>query len=206
MRSIKMLGLALVAVLAFSAIAASAASAYTEFKASEAGTLGGKATNTQKFKTGTGATVECTAASPSGTVKAGELSVTSIEISVSYSGCTVFKLPGTATVSLADYTFFVTPLVSVLKTITIEAGALGVECTVVVASGQSLGSASKELEFNNKGKKVELVSKVTKITSKITKSNSKSLCGEVNEESKVGTYEGTDEVELNGGTGTIEVK
>lgn len=206
MRSIKMIGLAVFAVLAFSAVAASAAAA-EEFEASEAGTLSGKALNTQKFKTGAPAEVECTTATPAGTVESGKLKVPSILISVDYLGCSVKGLGGSVTISLVDYTFFApnpNPLVSILHLITIEAGALGVECTITVISGQSLGSGSGQLTYVQKGKNLELESKVSGIESEITKSNSSLLCGTVGEKSTTGTYTGNDEVELNGGSGTIK--
>lgn len=176
-----------------------------EFEFSEAGTISGKALNTQKFKTGSPAEVECTGVSPSGSVEAGKLGGKSLALTTTYSGCDVNSLGGSTTVSSADYTLFGAPLLSVLKEISIEAGALGVECTILVISGQSLGSKSGEITYVQKGKNLELEFKVTKIESEITKSNSSLFCGTVGEKSTKGTYEGNDELELNGGSGTIKV-
>src|ERR1700733_5494715 len=176
MRTIKIIGLAVVAVLALSAVTASGAFA-EEFIASKEGNLKGKALNTQKFKTGSGATVECTKAEPTGKVT--KLKATEQEISVKYSSCSVLTF-GEASVSLADYTFFVPGLVSILNAsgspIIILAKGLGVECEVEVKGGQMLGSAT-EIKYVNKSGKIELQSKVTKIESKILKSTSTSLCG-----------------------------
>jgi hypothetical protein len=60
-----------------------------------------------------------------------------------------------------------------------------------------------ELEYENKGGKLLVKSKVTKIASEIVKSNSKSLCGEVKEKPE-GTSHGNVEIELEGGT--LEIK
>ena len=201
MRSIRMVGLAIVAVLAFSAIAATGANAETKFVASKTGKLAGKALNTQKFKTGSGATVECTKAAPAGEVTA--LEATEQAVSVTYSSCSVLSI-GSATVSLADYTFFIPLLVSVLKSITITAEALGVKCELLVLPGQSLGATTGELELVNKSGKIEDKNKVTKIITTIKKSNSTSLCGTEGAEVENGEYTGNDEIELEGGT--IETK
>jgi hypothetical protein len=206
MKTIKMMGLAVVAVLALSAVAASAASA-EEFEASETGTLSGKAVNTQVFKTGSAATVECTKLDVLGTVAAGELKGSKKEISVDYLNCVVKGIGGSATVTLSDYTFFVTPnKVSVLKAIKISASAAGVECEVEVESGQTLGTGAGEIVYKNKGKNLEVEAKVTGIKSEITKSNSGLFCGTVGTKNTTGTYTGTSEIELNSGVGTIDVK
>jgi hypothetical protein len=200
MRSIKMFGLAIVAVVAFSAVAVAGASA-EEFIASKTGKLNGKATNTQEFQTGTGAKVKCTTATPSGEVT--ETKATKQAVSVTYGGCSVEGI-GTASVSLAMYTFFIPLEVSVLEPITITASVLGVKCKIEVTD-QSLvtGHSMSELEYENKSGKLLVKSKVTKIASEIKESNSTSLCGTAGEK-KEGTYSGNVETELEGGT--IEVK
>jgi hypothetical protein len=203
MRSIKIVGLAIVAVLAFSAVAVASASA-EEFIASKEGNLKGHAEGTQKFKTGSGATVECTSATPSGKVT--KLKGVEQAASVTYGSCSVLSI-GTATVSLAMYTFFIPLEVSVLEVpITIKASGFGLKCTVVVESGQKLvtGHSMTELEYENKSGSLLVKSKVTKIKSKITESNSTSLCGKEGETVETGVYEGNVLTELEGGT--IEVK
>lgn len=189
-----------VTAMALVAVVVSTAGA-EEFSTSGTGKLVGKALNTQKLKTGSLATVECTSASPAGEVTSEKYNEQ--PLSISYGGCTVSGL-GSATVSLADYTFFLPHLVSILKSITITAKALGIECEISVAAGQSLGSSAGEIEYTNKEKggqgTLEAKNKITKIASEVVKSNSNSLCGAVGEKSTTGTYTGNDEVELEGGT------
>jgi hypothetical protein len=200
MRKMTTVGLAIVAALAFSVITASGAMA-EELVASKTGKLKGKALNTQKFKTGGLATVECTSASPTGEVTEDK----SVEqaISVAYGGCSVSGL-GSASISLADYIFYIPKLVSIAnessKPMIIKATGLGIECEIEIEGGQSLGGSSGEIEYINKSSKIEVKNKIAKILSKVLKSNSTSLCGTVGSESSSGTYEGNDEVELEGGT------
>jgi hypothetical protein len=197
-------GIAVVAALLLSVILASPAFAEEEqFVASATGKLKGEAMGTQKFKTGGGATVECKTATPSGEVTEEETAEQAI--SVTYGSCSILAI-GTASVSLAMYTFF-TPLeVSILEVpITIKASGLGLKCTIVVNEGQKLvtGHSMSELEYENKSGKLLLKAKITKIVSDVTESNSESLCGKVGEQ-KEGVYEGGVLIELEGGT--IEVK
>jgi hypothetical protein len=200
MQTIRQTAMALAAAMALVALATSTAAA-EEFSTSGTGKLVGKALNTQKLKTGGLATVECTSASPTGEVTSEKY--TEQKLSISYGSCTVSGL-GSATVSLADYTFFLPKLVSILKPITITAKALGVECEISVPAGQSLGNAAGEIEYANKEKggkgTLEAKIKITKIASEVIKSNNSSLCGTVGEKSTTGTYTGNDEVELEGGT------
>ncbi|MFZ2050547.1 MAG: hypothetical protein WAU69_06395 [Solirubrobacteraceae bacterium] len=197
MRSIKMVGVAIVAVLALGAMTAGSASAFTKFVASKTGgQLNGKAINTQKFKTGGGATVDCTVAEPSGEVT--KLEGTEQESSVKYSSCTVSGL-GSAEVTLADYTFFITPLVSVLNLIHIKATALGVECELSVLAGQSFTGIEYENDKSN-AEEIVVKSKVTGIVTDILKSNSSSLCGTAGTEVTNGTYEGEVLVGLSNGS------
>jgi hypothetical protein len=199
MRKMTMAGLAIVVALTFSVITASGAAA-EEFLASKTGKLKGKALNTQKFKAGGLATVECTSASPTGEVTEDK----SVEqsISMAYSGCSVAA--GSASVGEADYIFYIPKSVSTAdessKPMIIKAEALGIECEVEIQSGQSLGGSSGEIEYVNKSGHIEVKNKITKISSRVLKSNSESLCGKVGSESSSGTYEGNDEVELEGGT------
>jgi hypothetical protein len=204
MRGIKIAGLMMVVVLALAASTTPAADA-AEFIASKEGKITGKALNTQEFKTGGDPTVKCTGATPSGEVAAGKLKETEIKISVILINCSVAF--GTATVTLADYTLFAVPGVSILNAtgslIMIHAEALGVKCTISVTNGQTLGKAAGEIEYVNKAGKVEEKNKVKGIASEITESNSSSLCGTVGEK-LTGEHTGNIEVELEGGT--IEVK
>ncbi|MGA8354711.1 MAG: hypothetical protein WB698_11135 [Solirubrobacteraceae bacterium] len=197
MRRIKMVGLAIVAVLAFAAVAAAGASA-EEFIASKTGSLKGKALNTQKFNTGGFATVACKKLSVTGTVTV--LKATEQAASIQYEECEVEGLGGSATISLADYTFFTgPPSVMTLNLIDITVSS-PVKCKITVASGQSLSG----LKYNNKTGKVEVEAKVTGIASEIVESGSSLFCGTVGEKNTKGTYTGNSEVELEGGT--IEVK
>jgi hypothetical protein len=201
MRTIKMIGLAIVAVVALSAVSVASASA-EEFIASKTGKIKGKQTTNQEFKTGGGSTVVCKKAEPSGEVT--KLKGTEQESTVAYSECTVSGL-GSASVTPATYTFFIPLLVSVLtNNITIKATALGVKCTIVVKPQMLVATGNMtELNYENKSGKLLFVSKVTKIASEITESNNESLCGKVGE-LKEGTYTGSVEAEVEGGT--IEVK
>lgn len=196
MQSIKMFGLAIVAVLALGAVTATAASA-EEFIASKTGKLKGHALTTQKFKTGGGATVNCTEASSSGEVK--ELKSLTQEITVIYSKCTI---AGTivAEVSLADYLFMVSPtFVKVLNIITINVPSVGCHITVEPTGNEDLTAVTYK---NNSGKIIEETA-VTKITSTSSAKTvaEEEVCGKSSIE---GTYTGNNEIELEGGT--IEVK
>jgi hypothetical protein len=204
MRTVRILSTVAAIVSALSVAVTPPASA-AEWIYSKAGKITGKALTTQEFKTGGDPTVKCTGATPSGEVAAGKLKETEIKISVILINCSVAF--GTATVTLADYTLFSTPGVSILNAtgslIMIHAEALGVKCTISVTNGQTLGKAAGEIEYVNKAGKVEEKNKVKGIASEITESNSTSLCGTVGEK-LTGEHTGNIEVELEGGT--IEVK
>ena len=200
MRSIKMTSLAVVAVLAFGAVTASA----QEFVFSKTGKFTGKALNTQKLKTGGGATVECTKVAPAGEIT--KLKTTEQDFTLTPSSCSVLAI-GEAGVTLLDITLFTStfPFVSWLtETPIIHAKGLGIECEIELKAGQSLGGSAGEGEYVNKSGKLEVKQKLTKIASKVLKSSSESLCGKTGAESGTGTYEGNIEIELEGGT--IEVK
>ena len=203
MRSIKMISLAVVTVLALGAVTASGASAQ-EFVFSKTGKFTGKALNTQKLKTGGGATVECTKVAPGGEIT--KLKTTEQDFTLTPSSCSVLAI-GEAGVTLLDITLFTStfPFVSWLtETPIIHAKALGIECEIELKAGQSLGGSASEGEYVNKSGKLEVKQKLTKIASKVLKSNSESLCGKTGAESGTGTYEGNIEIEIEGGT--IEVK
>ena len=179
-----------------------ASASAAEFIYSKTGKFKGKQTTNQEYKTGGGATVVCKKSEPSGEVT--KLKGTEQESTVAYSECTVSGL-GSASVTPATYTFFIPLLVSVLtNNITIKATALGVKCTIVVKPQMLVATGNMtELNYENKSGKLLFVSKVTKIASEITESNNESLCGKVGE-LKEGTYTGSVEAEVEGGT--IEVK
>jgi hypothetical protein len=198
MRSIKTFSLAVVAVVAFSAVAAAGASA-EEFVASKAGKLSGKAVNTQEFKTGTGATATCTEVKPGGEIVS--LKTTELAPTFAYSGCRISGI-GSASVGLADFTFILPFLGTILDDIAFKASVLGVKCTFQV-DDQTFGGSSGEGRYINKSGKIEIEMKVTKLADEVTESNSKALCGEAGEK-KEGTYTGDVELELEGGT--LEVK
>jgi hypothetical protein len=182
MKSIKVWGIALVAVFAFSAVAVANASA-SQFEASKEGTLTGHALNNQVFTTGGGGEVTCTIAKTSGTVT--ELVATHQKVKVEYEGCKAFGV--TVKVSPAEYDLFANGEVDILNTITINATV----CKVIVngTENQNLTSVGYA---NNAGKIIE-ESTVTGITSKVEGFG----CGSA---SNKGTYTGNNEVELEGGT------
>ena len=95
-RNLKVLGLALVAVLAMSAMVSSAASAAEKFTASAGKGTKISAEDTSNIKfTVTGNTVTCTKAVFTGTAP-GE-SFTEVSVNAEYSGCTAFGLNATVT-------------------------------------------------------------------------------------------------------------
>lgn len=208
MRSIKMFGLAVVAVLAFSVVAVASASA-EEFTASVVGAkLTGKALNTQIFTDKTnGSKVECTEDEPTSSAKASK-SVEE-EVSVQYKSCKVFGL-GAAKISLAEYTFLTSSSVmggpgnSILtKPITIEVTTFP-KCTIVVSSGQAFKAAGEIAYSNKTTSTIEIKANVKGIASEVTLSESSSLCGTVGEKNTTGTYTGNSEVGEVGGS--IQIK
>lgn len=104
-RSIKTLGLSLVAVLALGAMTATGASA-AEFHAEEAGVIvSGSKTNNHVFNTG-GGTVTCSTATFSGTAT----NATDDELTINphYTGCTAFSIANThVKMNGCDYLFTV---------------------------------------------------------------------------------------------------
>ena len=201
MRSIKMVGLAVVAVLAFSAMAAASASA-EKFIASAAGLkFTGKSNGTQIFTDKSGATpIECTEVKPEGTNAAVE--TTEEKVNTNYSSCKASI--ASATISTAFYTFLTNGSsmgvngVSILTTpITITVAAL--KCKIVVAAGQTFAGTGEIAYSNNTASTIEVKSKVTGIASEVTEAGS-SLCGKAGEKNTTGTYTGSGELGLQGGT------
>jgi hypothetical protein len=200
MRIISTIGAVFVAVTALSAVTASAALA-EEFVASKTGKLNGKALSTQKFRTGGGATIECTEAAVEGEVI--KLKGTEQSLSIKSSKSCTWLGIGKAESTLGDYTLFIPKELSLLTvTRDYSVAALGLKCHDLVTAGQTRGKAA-ELEYVNKSGKIEVRNKITNIENEVTESSSESLCGRVGEKS-FGTYEGNYEIELEGGT--IEVK
>jgi hypothetical protein len=199
MRTIKMIGLAIVAVAAFSAFSVASASA-AEFIYSKTGKFKGKQTTNQEYKTGGGATVVCKKSEPSGEVT--KLKTTEQELTISSSECTVSGL-GTASVTSGERSYFSGAILSLLFPVMIKATALGVKCAIDIPSGQTF-SETGEVGYENKSGKLLVNNKVKGMVSEITESNSTGLCGKVGEKNTAGTYTGSMEVEVEGGT--IEVK
>jgi hypothetical protein len=201
MRIIRTMGAVFVVVTALSAVTTSAALA-EEFIASKTGKLNGKALNTQKFRTGGGATIECTEAAVEGEVT--KLKGTEQAWSIKSSKSCTWLGIGKAESTLGDYTLFVPKELSLLMVNRdYLVAALGLKCHDLVTAGQTRGKGGGELEYVNKSGKLEVRNKITNIENEVTESSSESLCGKVGEK-KLGTYEGSYEVELEGGT--IEVK
>lgn len=188
MRSIKMMGMTIVAVLAFAAVGVASASA-AEFQASAEGlALKGEATSAEQvFKTGSG-TVECATATPSGATEA--LKATEQKVKVEYGSCKAFGA-SSVTVSPAEYDFNANGTVKIENDIVISVKSILGSCTVTVGP-QDVGSVS----YNNVGKGIEEESNVTGIEY----TSSGGVCGSSGTE---GTYAGSAFVEAEGGT--IEV-
>lgn len=188
MRSIKTIGMAVVAVLALAVVGVAQASAH-EFTASAVGlTIKGKALNTQVFKTSAG-TVECTTATPSGKTEA--LKAETQKIAVNYGNCEAFGATEVS-ISTAHYDFNANGTVTIESAITINAKTIfGEECVVTVEGGQTVGTVS----YKPAEGKITEESKVEKIKSTATGG---SFCG--SGESSTGTYSGNNLVEAEGGT------
>lgn len=196
MQKIKAFGMAFVAVLALSAIATSAASA-EEFIASKAGKITGRALNTQKLHTSF--TVECPEAATSGEAKEAELKFAKLHTTVNFGKCTALGSIA-AKSSSVGFTLLFWNVSVLLNAMVVSVPSLG--CQVEVPDEQTLGSHS-EVEIENKAGKLITKTKLTKIAYQVTEAKS-SLCGTVGEKGTNGTFEGNNEVELEGGT--LEVK
>jgi hypothetical protein len=182
MRRIKYVGLALVAVFAMSVVASASAH---EFEASAPGNLTSKVLQTQTFHTAAG-NVECSALHLTGG-SVTQLKTGKQEATVQYTGCKAFGLA--ATISPALYLFDAEGSVKVLKTITITA----VGCTVTVPSAKNT-SLTTIVYKNASGGQITLEPSVKNITS----SGTGSACTYAEE--SLGTYTGTSDVGLVGGT------
>ncbi len=184
MRLIKVLGAAIVAVLAFSAIAAAGASAH-EFESANTGLLLAKSHGPQLFNFN-GKEVVCNTLKGHGTVTA--LKTKTQVATVSYSGCsTTF---GTVTEPInAEYNFSAEGSVDILKPIKVIVTATGLKCEVTVP----VQSGLKTITYKNISPEILLTANVTGITS----SGANSLCTYATE--KNGVYTGSALVRLESG-------
>ncbi len=182
MQRIVMLGMAMLAALAFVAVGAVSVSASGhEFIASKAGKTKSKQTNAHVFKTGAGA-VECAEVKGTGEIAAGK-STAHKEV-FTYSGC--FAFGGEVTITPAHFEFNANGPVKLENTITIT--PVGEECNIKIES-QTVEHAT----YENSAGKLAATANATKITSKGTGG----ACGGLNKE---GSYNGAVLGELEGGT------
>lgn len=210
MHDIKTVGLAAAATLALIVVAPSPAAA-EKFIYNKTGKITGKALNTQIFTTKAGgAKVECTGAKPEGETTS--LNFEELQLSVSHSGCKIFGI-GSATVSLADYTFVWNQTLakwslSALRT-NVAIATTFPKCHIVLTFGQLFDSGiAFKNTTNGTTKKNTIVSEIniSGVASEVTESESTSLCGTVGEKNTTGTYTGNIEIEIEGEGNNIEVK
>ncbi len=182
-RTIRLLGMTLVAVLAFSGVA----SAHS-FVAEKAGAVTRVKNTTQVFKTGSGPAVECTADAVSNANAVAGKQLT-LAADVSYSSCTVTEiLKFEATVTTAKYTFNADGTANLNNTIVIKVPIAG--CNITVKPQNTL----KTLTYKNTGKNVIVEPNVSGIVSE----GSGGECG--TGVTNKGTYTGTTEVTSSGNT------
>jgi hypothetical protein len=184
-RLVKALGATGMAIFALCAVAVAGASA-ASFQANETGTLSGHALTPQVFRV-TAGEIRCTTAATSGSQEA--LVTETENVVVSYGGCTAFGgIP--ATVSSAEYALHASGLVDVLNTVTISVPSFA--CTVTVSP--QAGRAA--VGYGNSGGRLIVTSGI----GGIVYSSSGGICGPggIN-----GSFNGADEIELNGGVGFI---
>jgi hypothetical protein len=196
-RSVKMLGLAVVAVLAMSAVVASAAMAENFHSESSPTVLSGSQTATHEFTTSVG-TVTCTTATFAG--EATGTSVSEVSVHPTYEGC---KLSGinisvTITTTGCNYRFYNVASKSGPTDIVCETGksitVAGPGCTVTVGGQTGLNSVS----YANEGAETSRTVKVTASVTGIAYSTKGFLCGTSSKTN--GTYSGPTSVKgLTGG-------
>jgi hypothetical protein len=189
MRSLKKLGVLVIAVLALGAFGAANASA--EFTASALGEIHGNALETQVFETVAG-TIECAGATTTGSITA--LASTEQHVTVHYSNCKAFGLVNVH-ISTATYLFTTHEgTVHVVEpiTITVTKTLFTAHCTVTVGK-QTLS----KVDFINNGNNVIVQPTIGGIHSV----GSGGVCGGTN---STGTYTGKSEVSRVGG-GTVSV-
>jgi len=182
MQRIVMLGMAMLAALAFvAADAISVSASGHEFIASKSGKTKSKQTNAQVFKTGAG-TLECLEVTGTGEMVAGKS--TTHKETFTYKGCIAFG--GEVTVTQGHFEFNANGPVKLESAITITPS--GGECKIKIEP-QTVEKAS----YENKSGKVEAEANATKIVSNGTGGS----CGGKNTE---GSYHGVSLAELEGGT------
>jgi hypothetical protein len=186
MQRITVLGLALLASLAIVAVGAGSVSATShEFIANKLGKTKGKNANTQVFMTGVG-TIECTAASGTGEVKA--LASTTHKETITFSSCMGFGVP--VKITAAHFEFNAEGSAKLEKRVTMTPEGLG--CEVLIEPQTVSG-----ITYSNGSGKITAEAEASNIVSKGTGH----LCGGENTE---GSYNGKVTGELE--SGTIEWK
>jgi hypothetical protein len=184
-KRITMLGLVMLAVLAIGGASAISVSASGhEFIASTSGTVTGKATDSQVIKTGAGE-IECTSASATGQVSEGK--ATTHKEAVTYGSC-VSSTGYTPHMSTVDFEFNANGSAKIENEVTVALEGAG--CSVDIPAQ----SFSQGVSYTNESGKVTATAKITKIHSHGTGG----ACGK--EEETTGTYTGSIQAELPGGS------
>jgi hypothetical protein len=182
MLRIRLLGMTLVALLAFGGVASGHVFEYSAVNAIK------RVTNaTQVFKTGGGLTVECTTDAVSSANSSAGNQLTLLA-DVSYSGCTATALKLGATVTTAKYLLSADETANLRNTVVINIPVAN--CHITVKAQNTL----KTIKYKNTGKDLVVEPNVSGILSE----GSGGECG-TGDTSK-GTYTGSTVVELVGGT------
>ncbi len=188
MRHIKVLGRALVAMLAVGGVVASTASA-REFKSTELGALEAEAVTNQEFTTAIG-TFTCTKLKLLGTSTTSLLTEVQ-EATVDYGGCTAFGF-FELKVTPALYDISANETLNLLNKITLSAPADN--CTILVPAQSNLKTVKYDNIERNAHKGIELLLNVSGLLS-----SGEGDCAYAEE--KIGTYKGSSFVWLEkGGT------
>ena len=183
LRIVRIVGIALVSMLALSGVASG-----HNFKSSVAGNLKAVTNTNQLFNTGASSDVTCTKVAIVKGAATKELQL-SVLAEIEYTGCTVtaFGIKFEATVSLAQYEFSAdNELVRLENTIVIK---VPIESCNITVKPQDL----KAVLYKNSGKHVVVEAHVSGIASEA----SGKACG--SGKSTSGTYTGNTEVEVVGG-------
>jgi hypothetical protein len=199
-KNLKILGLTVVAVLAFGVVAASAASAAVEFHGSEAGlNLTGEQTVKNVFTTDAG-TVECEKAVFTGTTTA--LAAPTQQVHPEYKECTVeflgFHLEAPVNTTGCDYVLHAAGgAVDIVCGSGSEIVVSAPGCTVDVPGGQTVNSVSYANEGTAPNRSVVVTSNVNNI--QYTEHGSfPNTCAHSGEATTGGTYTGAVTVEAPG--------
>jgi hypothetical protein len=183
MLRIRLMGMTLVAVLAFSGVA----SAHL-FSSTVTGSVTRVTNGNQTFNTGGNQSVVCTTDKVSNST-ATSGNVLSLTADISYSGCTVTVLgiKFEATVTTAKYLISADLLANLTNTVVIKVPVAG--CDITIKPQNTL----KAMKYKNTGKNVVVEPNVTSI-------KSEGSGGECGGASSTGTYTGNTEVSVAGGT------